>query len=89
MQRRISLMLAVCGLGLIVVGCASSQRESMWWHHRRVSGMTNTNTMTESMPETIQRYKLISNQDARALLDDIDLALMRQHPTRLTRWHTR
>lgn len=89
MQRSISMMLAVCGLGLIVVGCASTQREVIWWNQRFIAGTTNTDTMTQTMSESLQRYRSIADQDARALLDDIDLALRRQHPTRLTRWHTR
>lgn len=89
MQRSISMILAVCGLGLVVVGCASSQREFIWMNQRLVSGTTNTNTMTQSMSETVHGYSNIADQDARALLDDIDMALRRQNPTRLTRWHTR
>lgn len=89
MQRSISLMLAVCVVGLVVVGCASAQREFIWMNQRYAIGTTNTDTMTQTMPETIQSYNSIIDQDARALLDDIDMALLRQHPTRLTRWHTR
>lgn len=83
------MILAVCGLGLLVVGCASSQREHIWWNQRIISGTTNTNTMTQTMSETVHGYSIIADQDARALLDDIDMALRRHHPTRLTRWHTR
>ncbi len=89
MQRSISVMLAVCGLGLIVVGCASTQREVIWWNQRFIAGTTNTDTMNQTMSESLQRFNSIADQDARALLDEIDLALRRQHPTRLTRWHTR
>jgi len=89
MQRSHRTMLAVLGLGLAATGCASTQREAIWWNQRYISQTTNTDTMTQTMSESIHRYDRIADQDARALLDDIDLALRRQRPTRLTRWHTR
>ncbi len=89
MQRSIIMMLAVCGLGLIVVGCASMQRESIWRNQRYIAGTTNTDTMTQTMSETVHGYRTIADQDARAFLDDIDMGMRRQRPTRLTRWHTR
>ncbi len=89
MQRSISMILAVCGLGLIVVGCASTQRESIYWNQQVIAGSTNTHTMTQTMSESVHGFQTIVDQDARALLDDIDMALLRTHPTRLTRWHTR
>lgn len=81
------------GLGLLAVGCvglltacASNTREAYYWNHTLIEGMTNTDTVTETMSENTRSHRRVIDADARGLLDDVDMATYRDRPTRLTRW---
>jgi len=46
-------------------------------------------TLGETGDEHRERVSTIADQDARALVEDLDLLFMTDRPTRLTRWHGR
>lgn len=75
---------AVIGLS----GCAvwsAGQRASVGLNYPHASG----ENMSLSSYDHYHDVSRISAQDARALVDDLDLLFLTERPTRLTRWHTR
>lgn len=46
-------------------------------------------TVTQTPQEHYQHVSNIAAQDARALVDDLDLLFFTDRPSRLTRWHAR
>jgi hypothetical protein len=48
----------------------------------------NTNS-TQTPADRMHTHKKVIDQDARALIDDIDYIMLRDRPSRLSRWHDR
>jgi hypothetical protein len=44
-------------------------------------------SMAESQAQRAHRIETVVDYDARGLVEDIDYALMIDHPSRLTKWH--
>lgn len=75
-------------IGSAVPGCAA------WTRAPRSTVMLNypqatEATLTQSPHEHFQYISNIATQDARALVEDLDLVFMTDRPTRLTRWQSR
>jgi len=88
-MRRILCLVLVGFLAAAASGCTQFSKEMAVNNRTVVKGLTEDRTMTESYTEHLHRLNSVVDQDARALVDDWDLALQRDRPTRLTRWHVR
>jgi len=88
MRRVLGVLLGVSVL-LGSLGCAQFSKEAIYWNRTVTKGVSQDRSMTESYTEQMHRFYAVVDQDARAIVDDIDLVLQRDRPTRLTRWHDR
>jgi len=75
-------------VGFLLGGCAQASKEAVWHNRMLVKGLSEDRSMTESYAEHLHRMNATVDHDARALIDDLDLVLLRDRPTRLSRWHT-
>ena len=76
--------LALCAVAsLAAAGCMG--RQGVWLNdpHARLE------TLGETSEEHRERVSAVADQDARALVEDLDVLFMTDRPTRLTRWHGR
>ncbi|HEY3243588.1 MAG TPA: hypothetical protein VGM03_09575 [Phycisphaerae bacterium] len=46
-------------------------------------------TLTQTPHEHSRQIKAVAAQDARALVEDLDIFCLTDRPTRLSRWHSR
>ena len=88
-MRRILCVVLVGSLAAAVCGCAQTTKEVVVANRVLVKGLSEDRSPTESYTEHLHRLTAIVDQDARALIDDWDLLLQRDRPTRLMRWHSR
>ncbi len=88
MRRLLSLVL---GLSVILgsVGCVQMSKEAIVANHSTVKALTEGGTITESYSELVHRLTRVASQDAKALVEDVDMVMQRDRPTRLSRWHDR
>lgn len=88
MRRLLSLVL---GLSVILgsVGCVQMSKEAIVANHSTVKALTEGETITESYSEHVHRLTRVASQDAKALVEDVDMVMQRDRPTRLSRWHDR
>lgn len=70
-------------------GCTQLPKEAVVGNRIVVKGLTEDRSMTESYTEHLHRMIAVVDQDARGLVDDWDVLLLRDRPSRLTRWHSR
>lgn len=76
--------IVLTGLALTVVsGCIG--RSGAWVNYPHAQG----ETLGETSAEHRERVSAVADQDARAIVEDLDLLFMTDRPTRLTRWHSR
>ena len=84
MSRLTRWMPALCGvMALAATGCMG--RSGVWLNYPHAHGAT----IGETGAEHHERVSVVADQDARALVEDLDLLFMTDRPTRLTRWHAR
>ena len=86
----------VCGLlavSLLVValgsGCATYPSEVAMWSRIHQKAVTQNTDSTQTPGERLHTFRRVVDQDARAIIDDIDYYVMRDRPSRLSRWHNR
>ena len=91
MKRTTSAVLAVALLILVgATGCVAGWRnEGAYWGRRVDRGLYQDTNSSQSAEDRMHSQKQVVDQDARALVDDIDFILLRERPTRLSRWHNR
>ncbi len=84
MSRLTRWTLARCATAaLAAAGCMG--RQGVWLNDPHA----HMETLGETGDEHRERVSTIADQDARALVEDLDLLFMTDRPTRLTRWHGR
>ncbi len=84
MSRLTRWTLALCATAsLAATGCMG--RQGVWLNDPHA----HLETLGETGDEHRERVSTIADQDARALVEDLDLLFMTDRPTRLTRWHGR
>ena len=88
-MRRVLGLVLVASVLLGTIGCAQVSKEASFWNRIGVKSVTEDRTMTESYTEHMHRMTAVVDMDARAIVDDLDMVLQRDRPTRLTRWHDR
>ena len=88
MRRLLCLVLGASVL-LGSLGCVQMSKEAIYWHHTGTKAVSEDRTMTESYTEQMHRFTAVVDQDARGIIDDLDVLALRDRPTRLTRWHDR
>ena len=76
--------IVLTGLALTVLtGCMG--RSGVWINYPHAG----VETLGETSAEHRERVSVVADQDARAIVEDLDLLFMTDRPTRLTRWHGR
>jgi hypothetical protein len=88
-MRRLVCVALVGFLLAAASGCAQLSKEVVVGNQIVVKGLTEDRSMTESHTEHLHRMTAIVNQDARGLIDDWDVLLLRDRPGRLARWYSR
>jgi hypothetical protein len=87
-MARLARYIVAAGLLLVLTGCMAytrAPRATVLWHYPHA---TEAN-LTQSPHEHYQAISNIAEQDARGLIEDLDLLFQTDRPTRLTRWHSR
>ena len=83
MSRLTRWTLLLCMLmSMTATGCMGAKSVWMYPH-------AHLETLGETGDEHRERVSTIADQDARAIVEDLDLLFMTDRPTRLTRWHGR
>ena len=76
------VMMMTSGCGLIV-------SEQAYAHQRLHKAFWQDTNSSQSPADRMHTQRQVANQDARAIVDDLDFILMRERPSRLSRWHNR
>jgi len=80
----VTLLLTTCA-----TGCFQLPTEKAYWDftaNRSIFQMTNS---SQTAADRMHTHRQVIAQDARSLIDDIDFILLRERPSRLSRWHNR
>ena len=84
---------AALGVALLILmansGCGLLVAEQAYWKQRVYKTFSQDTNSSQSPADRMHTQRQVVNQDARALVDDIDFILMRERPSRLSRWHNR
>ncbi len=74
---------------LMAAGCGTGKSEILYWHETfHALAVQDTNSV-QSPADRMHTQKQVAIQDARSIVDDFDFILMRERPSRLSRWHNR
>ena len=84
---RVLCLALLGGVLLAVSGSAQLSKESLFANRAVTRGITQDRTVTESFTEHMHRLNAVVDQDAAALVEDLDLFWQRDRVSRLTRWH--
>ncbi len=88
-MRKLLALVLVGSFAVLTTGCAQISKEMVHNNRILVKGLSEDRTVTESYTEHLHRMTAVVDQDAVGLVDDWDLLLVRDRPSRLTRWHVR
>ncbi|MCP4251143.1 MAG: hypothetical protein GY778_29245 [bacterium] len=88
-MRKLLALVLVGSFAALTTGCAQISKEAVYNNRRVVKGLSEDRTVTESFTEHLHRITAVVDQDAVSLVDDWDLLMVRDRPSRLTRWHVR
>ena len=84
---------AALGVVLLILtanpGCGLLVAEQSYWNQRVHKAFWQDTNSSQTPADRMHTQRQVANQDARALVDDIDFILMRERPSRLSRWHNR
>ena len=84
---------AALGVALLILmansGCGLLVAEQAYWNQRAHKTFWQDTNSSQTPADRMHTQRQVVNQDARALVDDIDFILMRERPSRLSRWHNR
>ena len=87
---KVSLRDVLSAFALGVLGVASCVGPSGRAHESSWNpGVARGETLSETPKEHQHRLRSVRDRDRRAIAEDIDLLLLNDRPTRLTRWHDR
>ncbi|NOX60209.1 MAG: hypothetical protein GXP29_15300 [Planctomycetes bacterium] len=70
-------------------GCFQLPTEKAYWGFTANRAIFQVNNSTQTAADRMHTHRQVINQDARSLIDDIDFILLRERPSRLSRWHNR
>ena len=91
-MRRVASGALIAGLLVLVstTGCVSQLMvEKAYWDRRAHKSFFQEGSSTQSTADRMHMHRQVVDQDARAIIDDIDYVLLRDRPSRLSRWHNR
>jgi len=89
MKRNLTLLVTGIGVMFMVAGCSLAGAEQVYWQ-RIVDRARFQNTNSVQTPaDRMHTFQQVIDQDARALVEDIDYILLRDRPSRLSKWHNR
>ena len=81
------------GVALLLVtgatGCFQLPVEQAYWDFTGNRAIFQVNNSSQTAADRMHTHRQVINQDARSLIDDIDFILLRERPSRLSRWHNR
>jgi hypothetical protein len=70
-------------------GCGQVATERAYWNETLHKSLFQETNSTQTAADRMHTHRQVINQDARAIIDDIDFILLRERPSRLSRWHNR
>ena len=84
-------LIVVAGLSLVVAvgGCGLIPSSNAYWQYRIDKLTTQDTDSVQSAADRMHVQRQVANQDARAMVDDLDMIFMTERPSRLSRWHNR
>jgi hypothetical protein len=91
-MRRLVRGALIAGLFVLVssTGCISQiPVEQAYWDRTLERSLFQEGSMTQSTADRMHLHRQVIDEDARAIIDDIDYVLLRDRPSRLSRWHNR
>lgn len=68
-------------------GCALLPSEGVYWGRVVERARFQDTDSVQTPADRMHTFRRVVDQDARALVDDIDYILLRDRPSRLSRWH--
>lgn len=68
-------------------GCALLPAEGVYWGRVVERARFQDTDSVQTPADRMHTFRRVVDQDARALVDDIDYILLRDRPSRLSRWH--
>lgn len=80
---------AVCLMATCATGCFQYQTEKAYWDFTANRAIFQVTNSTQSAADRMHTHRQVIAQDARSIIDDIDFILLRERPSRLSRWHNR
>jgi hypothetical protein len=90
MTRVIGAVLAVTILcSLAISGCATLPAEGAYWRQVFHEGMTQDTNTVQTPADRMHTHRMVLEQDARSLIEDIDYIMLRDRPSRLSKWVNR
>ncbi|HNO80246.1 MAG TPA: hypothetical protein PKN33_19535 [Phycisphaerae bacterium] len=81
------------GVALILMtsatGCFQFATEKAYWDYTGNRAIFQVTNSSQTAADRMHTHRQVINQDARSMIDDIDFILLRERPSRLSRWHNR
>ncbi len=72
-----------------MTGCASLGADAVYWERVGNRAIYQDAGTAESAAYRMHTFQRVVDEDARALIDDLDYLTLRDRPSRLSRWHNR
>jgi hypothetical protein len=83
-------LLAFAALAVVVnTGCATLPAEGAYWRQVGFETVTTDTDAVQTPSDRQHTHRMALRQDARGIVEDIDFIMLRERPSRLSRWHTR
>lgn len=70
-------------------GCFQFATEKAYWDYTGNRALFQVTNSSQTAADRMHTHRQVIQQDARSLIDDIDFILLRERPSRLSRWHNR
>ena len=78
-----------CATALLLTGCVQLTKEGVVAQRTAQRGLILDRSTTQSSEEHMHSLAAVVDEDAKGLVEDLDIFMQRDRPTRLTRWHER
>jgi hypothetical protein len=89
MKTKALTIVAAGALAIAASGCGLIPSSNAYWQYRMDKLLTQDTDSVQSAADRMHVQRQVANQDARALVDDLDMIFMTERPSRLSRSHNR
>ncbi len=88
MRRIVGAAIGLCCFMLTVSsGCATTKTEFAYWGETIAALATQKTNSVQSEADRMHTHQRVAKRDATSLVEDVDYILLRDRPSRLSRWH--